>query len=198
MKITIDEKICEKYGLEVEKVLFLLCLRQNGDINEILRELLEEGIIVATDGDDSELLVTQRWSDIVDSIVLESDDGIMNVDDVRNLAAALREIFPKGIKSGSAAWRGNVREITLRLQKFFKLYGNQYSPEQIIDATKRYVESFNGSYQYMRILKYFILKSEVKTQEDGTSRVEDVSELANFLENDTVKENNDDWLIQLR
>ena len=36
----------------------------------------------------------------------------------------------------------------------------------------------------MRILKYFILKDEVKIGEDGNRYVEQVSELANFLENE--------------
>ena len=98
----------------------------------------------------------------------------------------MRELFPKGMKIGNSAWRGNVRELKLRMQKFFKLYGD-YSDEAILKATKAYVDSFNGNYTYMRILKYFILKSEVKQHQNEmgeiVSQVEDVSELANMLDN---------------
>ena len=98
----------------------------------------------------------------------------------------MRELFPKGMKVGNSAWRGNVRELKLRMQKFFKMYGN-YDDEAILEATKRYVESFNGDYTYMRILKYFILKSELKQHEgengETVQQVEDVSMLANVLDN---------------
>ena len=51
------------------------------------------------------------------------------------------------------------------MQKFFKLYGNKYTDEQILKATQDYVSSFNGNYSYMRVLKYFILKDERKSDE---------------------------------
>ena len=93
----------------------------------------------------------------------------------------MKEYFPKGLKVGSAAWRGNDRELTLRMKKFFKLYGNKWSDEQILAATKEYVESFNGDYRFMQILKYFILKSKKIEGEEG-NYIEDVSALASFLE----------------
>ena len=111
----------------------------------------------------------------------------------------MKELFPKGKKEGTQVyWRGNKRELT-RLKKFFKLYGSNYSKEQILKATKDYVESFNGLYNNMRVLKYFIWKDMRKTMEDGTVQVVEVSELADHLENvgqeEVIKQ---DWTSTLK
>ena len=63
------------------------------------------------------------------------------------------------------------------------MYGNKYSDEQIIHAAKKYVESFNGQYTYMRALKYFIWKDEKKMGSDGRKYIEEVSDLASYIEN---------------
>ena len=75
------------------------------------------------------------------------------------------------------------REISLRLKKFFKLYDNTYTDEQILTAAKNYVETFNGQYNYMRVLKYFIWKDEKKLTEDEKIQVVEISDLANYIEN---------------
>jgi len=199
MKIIIDEEVCKKHNLPIEEVVGLLFVKLTTNANSALHSLAEEEKIVSTgiDFDSGELLVTSRWNDELESILLESDKSIPSVEELSKLAAQMRELFPKGLKIGSSAWRGNVREITLRLQKFYELYGN-YKPEQILDATKRYISSFNGDYTKMRILKYFILKHEPQMGQDGIKHVEDISDLANFLENDCVDERPDDWMIELR
>ena len=108
-------------------------------------------------------LVTQRWEDVASSILLDSDTDRQSPDRIANLATKLMEIFPKEKKSGTNHYfRGNTKDITLKLKKFFKLYGNKYSDEQVLSAAQAYVSSFNGNYTYMRILKYFIWKDEKK------------------------------------
>ena len=99
----------------------------------------------------------------------------------------MRALYPRGNSSSGYPWRGNLRDLTKRLKKFFKLYGN-WTDEEIINATQRYVSHYNGDYTYMRILKYFILKSD---------KGEEGSDLATWLENDT-EVNNDDWLNEMR
>lgn len=196
MKITINEEVCKKHNLSVEETIGLLFVRLTQNAHKEIDKLINDEKVV-NDLLTDEILITQRWNDEVDSIILESDDSIPNEEELRELASKMREMFPKGFKIGSAAWRGNVRELTIRLQKFYKLYGN-YKPEQILDATKRYVQSFNGDYTKMRILKYFILKHDPQMGEDGIRHVEDISDLANFLENDCVDDKPDDWMIELR
>ena len=191
MKYIIDEKVCEKHNLTITEVLCLLFLKScDGNYSDVVSKLIKEEKIIESNTLDSNnvdyFYLTPHWDDEVSSIILESDNSVPDKDRIENLVNKMRELFPKGMKIGNSAWRGNVRELKLRMQKFFKMYGN-YSDEAILKATKAYVDSFNGNYTYMRILKYFILKSEIKQHQNDLgeviSQVEDVSELANMLDN---------------
>ena len=182
MKYCIDEKTALKHHLSMNEMLALMLFKNGCNLSVLVDKMLKRELLIQDMF--GNYLITGHWDDEMQKVLLESDKEIPKDVDLNYLVGQLREIFPKGIKTGSAAWRGNVREITLRLQKFFKIYDSKYSDEEIINATKKYVESFNGNYTYMRILKYFILKDEVKVDEEGNRYVEQVSELANFLENE--------------
>lgn len=191
MKIVINEDICKKHNISLKEVLGILFLHEcEGDIEDTLNKLIAEEKAIIEEGT-NKIFPTQHWSDEVQTILLEKDEEVPKETRIVALAKAMRNIFPTGMKYGSSAWKGNVRELVLRLQKFFKLYGD-YSDEDIINATQRYVDSFNGNYTYMRILKYFILKHERKTNEEGIGYIEDTSDLANFLENKET-EKSEDW-----
>lgn len=196
MNYTINEDIASKHHLTINDVLLMMLIKNKCDIENNIESLLHRDIITKS-ALFNDIKLTQHWNEELQKVLLDSDKVIPKTNDLTYLVTTLRNIYPKGIKSGSAAWRGNVREITLRLQKFFKIYGSTYNEEDIIEATKKYVESFNGNYTYMRILKYFILKDEVKINEDGVRYVEQISELANFLENDTSSVDTN-WDIELR
>lgn len=182
MKYSIDEKTALKHHLNINEILALMLLKQGCNISILIDRMLKRELIVQDMF--GNYIITEHWDDELQKVLLESDKDVPKDTDLNYLVGQLRELFPKGIKTGSAAWRGNVREIKLRLQKFFKIYENTYSDEAIIEATRKYVDSFNGNYAYMRILKYFILKDEIKMDEEGNRYVEQVSELANFLENE--------------
>ena len=105
------------------------------------------------------------------------------------LAKSLQELFPKGIKENTIyPWRDSTKIIAERLTLFFKKFG-EYPKEEVIDATKRYVESFNGNTRYMQVLKYFILKPD---KEVGGS----ISMLASYLEN-KEQANNQNWTTKV-
>lgn len=193
MKLIIDENVCSQHNLKLEEVLCALTSKLCSNLYNLIDALRDKGVFYK----EGEPMLTSRWNDEIEAILLESDNIVPTKERCASLAEKLRELFPKGIKSGNAAWRGNVREITLRLQKFFKLYGNKWTDEQIINATSRYINHFNGNYTFMRILKYFILKSEKKVDEEGNGYIEDISELATWLENDTEVDN-DNWLNEVR
>jgi hypothetical protein len=180
MKYCIEENVAKRHHLSINELLGLMLFKNGCNPQQLINKMLERELIVQDMFGNYQL--TMHWDDELQKVLLESDVEVPKDNDLNYLVGQLREIFPKGIKTGSAAWRGNKREITLRLQKFFKIY-DKYTDEEIISATKKYVESFNGNYTYMRILKYFILKDEVKVGEEGRY-VEQVSELANFLENE--------------
>ena len=153
--------------------------------------LIEEHTILGTN-----LLVTQRWSDLSDRALLSADKSVPDNKRLENLAKALKEIFPAGKKEGTSQyWKGNLRDNTLRVAKFFKLYGDKYTDEQLIEAAKNYVSSHNGKYQYMRVLKYFIWKDARKVNSEGESYIEEVSDLAAFIENAKDEKNlKEDWM----
>lgn len=195
MKITIDEDVCRKNGLELSDLFAILYIRCTDNVEKHKEYIANNEIIVNRD---NQYFIDAAYSELVDSILLTSDKSIPEKLDCEKLAIDMRQLFPKGIKTGSSAWRGNLREITLRLQKFFKLYGSDWTEEQILAATKRYIESFNGDTKFMRILKYFILKSEKKFNEEGKFVVEEVSELATWLENDDLEKEDTLWQSELK
>lgn len=196
MDININEEICKKYGLDVSEVLAVLLIKTCNDIPKLF-SILEEKEIVVRDLLQG-YMVTQRWDDAVSAVLLDSDVKAPSPDRLENLATQLMEAFPKQKKVGTCHYfRGNRKDIILRLKKFFKLYG-KYTDEQIVTAAKKYVESFNGDYSYMRILKYFIWKDEVKINSEGDRYVDEVSDLANWIENAGQEEDlRNDWTSNL-
>lgn len=198
MKITIDEDVCKQYGLEVAELLAILLVKTSTNIPRLFNNIEAKQYIIkdAFEG----YLVTQKWNDVSESIILDSEKA--NVKDenkkIEDLALELMAIFPAQKKQGTCHYfRGNRKDISLRLKKFFKLYGNSYTKEQILEAARKYVASFNGNYSYMRILKYFIWKDERKTDSEGKGYIEETSDLASYIDNNG-EESNNDWTAELR
>ena len=197
MKITIDEDACKKVKLSLPEVLMITLVKTGVNIETLLKQMKEKQILVEEHtllG--TNLLVTQRWSDLSDKALLSADKSVPDNKRLENLARALMEVFPAGKKEGTSQyWKGNLRDNTLRLAKFFKLYGDKYTDEQMIEAAKNYVSSHNGKYQYMRVLKYFIWKDTRKVNSEGEGYIEEVSDLAAFIENAKDEKNlKDDWM----
>ena len=154
MKYTIDEEVCKKSHLDIHLLLTILLLNTGTDFKKNLQELLDREIIIEEKtllG--TQYLITNRWADVVSSILLDSEKDNLNEFDERleNLARKLMAIFPEGKKMGTTMyWRGNVKEIKLKLKKFFKTYSDKYTDEQILQAAQDYVSSFNGNYGFKR------------------------------------------------
>lgn len=181
MNITISEEICKKNELKPEELLAILLVKTGTDIPKLFNSLTEKQILVKDIF--GGYMVTQRWDDVASTILLDSDKNKQSPERIENLAVQLAEIFPKEKKAGTCHYfRGNKKDTILRLKKFFKLYGS-YTDEQILEAARKYVASFNGNYSYMRVLKYFIWKDEVKIDGEGNRYVDEVSDLANWIEN---------------
>ena len=192
MKYTIDEAVCAEHNLTLPEALCLLACKSCDNIYQLLDEMKEKELLTKQGNP----YPTPHWEEELSGILLEADKSVPVKERCTRLAEQMRQLFPKGIKTGNAAWRGNVREVTLRLQKFFKLYGDKWTDEEILEATQRYIDHFRGDYTYMRILKYFIMKSDRKMDEEGTVHIEDISELATWL--DIPEEQIDeDWTSSL-
>lgn len=197
MKVTISDEVCKKNGLETDEVLALLLVKTGTDIPKLFEALIEKKVLVKDIF--GGYMVTQRWDDVVSTIILDSDRDKQTPERLENLAIKLAEIFPREKKAGTCHYfRGNKKDNILRLKKFFKLYGH-YTDDQILDAARRYVASFNGNYTYMRVLKYFIWKDAVKQDAEGKGYVDETSDLANWIENKgQVNSTNTDWTSTLK
>lgn len=189
MTISINESICKENKLSLAELLSILLIKTGADIPNLFKNLEEKEVIVKDVF--GGYMITQRWDDVASTILLDSDKDSQAPERIENLAIKLSEIFPKEKKAGTCHYfRGNKKDNILRLKKFFKLYG-YYTDEQILDAAKRYVASFNGNYTYMRVLKYFIWKDEVKQDAEGKGYIDENSDLANWIENKSHVDNTD-------
>lgn len=199
MKITIDEKQCGKHLLTPEEVFIALAVRQTREFQKTIDNMVSREILTVVDG---KYMVTQHWSDEIDEIIADSSGAIDNEERLLNLAKQMRELYPRGkMPDTPYLYRCNNREVVLKLKKFFTLYGN-YKDEDILDATRRFVASFQGNYRYLPLIKYFIHKDKLKLGEDGQQHVVPESQLASYLENKEDTSNlvtaSDDWLTNVR
>ena len=199
MVISLDNKVIERSGLSLGEVLFLISLENNVDFSDAERSLRNAGFISYAYDKETHLpvgyFVTRAGKDKLNSIILDSDKVVGTNDftqRIETLVPQLQSIYPGGKNFNNQYWRGNKTDIKRKLQTFFKKYGNDYTDEQIINATKSYVSGFNSSYQYMRLLQYFIWKEEIK---DGVKVP--ISELANHIEN-AGQNSNQDWEVILK
>lgn len=197
MTITIDEEVCKNWGLTMPEVLALTLVKTGVDVSVLFASLEDKKALVKDIF--NKYLVTLGYDEKVVSVLLDSDKDRQSQDRIESLAAKMMELFPSGKKQGTYQYyRGNKRDITLRLKKFFKLYGNRFTDEQILEATDKYVKAFNGNYSYMRVLKYFIWKDEKKLDSEGIGYVSEVSDLASYIENKSEVSVDTDWTSSLK
>ncbi len=210
MKVKIDEKVCIKYKMTLQESLLALVVRNLSStttMKGLLDNMVNRKILVK---DKDNYLITQHWSEVLDEIICDSSGNNTRSDEeLLELAIKVKDCFPQCKmrdrfgRETPYYYRCNKSEVAKSLKRFFTQFGNEYSDEDIIDATKRYVASFNGNYVGMRLAKYFIMKNPVKQGENGDGYVEQVSDLLTFLENKESDEggvevnNPDAWFNKL-
>lgn len=208
MKTVLNEKICLKHKLTLQELLVALAVR-GGKVNEVVDNLVSREVIVERNG---EYYITQHWNDVVDEILCDSTNNGVDLSDERllSLAKRVQECFPV-MKMRNAYgqdtpfyYRCNKTEIKNKLKKFLTVYGD-VPDDDIVNATKRYVATYaSKGYVGMRLAKYFIIKEDRKLHADEEMHVEEISDLATFLENKTDEGetsdivNGDDWLVNSR
>jgi len=191
----INKDSCSKWELTVPELLILLLIKTDVNIKETVENMLKKQMLVRDEN--NELLITERWNNAADSAILDADDAIPDDVEIEQLVIELMNCFPTGKKSGTNIyWKNNRKDNILRLKKFYKKYGNTYTTDDILKATQRYVESFNGKWDYMRVLKYFIWKDTKKEGEDGKLYIEETSDLATYIEN--LNQTDVEWRSELR
>lgn len=191
-KVSINKDVLEKNNLSMDEFLVLLLTYNKANIQEVKQSLVEKGLADFSVFDD-ELVISSATKDLITSITIDSDVKVLSKDkEFRELADKLKELFPKGKKAGTTyMWRDSTAVIARKLKTLVVKYDYQFTEEQAIKATKAYVESFNGDYTYMQLLKYFILKS----LPDGEIK----SDFMSYIENEGQEDElSDNWLNEMR
>ena len=193
MKLTVDEYILDKYDLSLNEFLVLYLSANSVNIKSCMESLIQKGLAYKDMFYENSIVVSNNIKDTVSSIIIESDKNIIDKDQqFTDLANKLRELYPSGRKEGTTyMWRGTTAEIAKKLKTLVVKYGYSFTEEQVIKATKEYINSFNGNYKRMRLLKYFILKSE----KDADDNINVISELMSFIENEgQLDSERNDWM----
>nr|DAE12450.1 MAG TPA: hypothetical protein [CrAss-like virus sp. ctjK323] len=197
MKITLDEKTCLKNKLTLQEALIATAVSM-GNYKSVFDNMINRHILGIMGQS-----IDSKWKDVIKNLINAEDERF------ETLATKVQECFPKQklmYADGTASpfyFRCNKTEIKNKLKKFLTIYGD-VSDEDIIDATKRYVASYaSKGYRGMRLAKYFIMKDDRKLMADDEIHVEEISDLATFLENkteDTPSDivDGDDWLMNSR
>ena len=196
MKLTIDQTILDKNNLTIEEFLVLFLSAREVDIGVISQSLVAKGLADKDLFSSGKLVISDEVKDLVSTISIESDKNVIDKDsEFTELATELREIYPAGRKDGTTyMWRGTTAEVAKKLKTLVVKYGYTINREDVLKATKEYVNSFNGNYRYMQLLKYFILKSV----RDADGNVDIKSELMSLIENsDQIDAQRDDWVSNM-
>ena len=196
MKLTIDQTILENNNLTLEEFLVLFLSAKEVDIGDISQSLVAKGVADKDLFSSGKLVISDKVKDLISTISIDSDKNVIDKDsEFTELATELREIYPAGRKDGTTyMWRGTTAEVAKKLKTLVVKYGFVINKESVIKATKEYVNSFNGNYRYMQLLKYFILKS-VK---DADGNVDIKSELMSIIENSgQLDAQREDWVSNM-
>lgn len=192
MILNIDDNVCKIHNTSKEEILVLGAIQYGSQ--DVYESLIKKGYITAMNESlfelDKKYTITNKGINLLSDVILDSDGGIMEIEDnIKKLANTLRDIYPAGKIAGTSYYyKGNTADIEKKLKSFYKRYGNCYSDEQIIEATRRYIQSFNGNYTYLKLLKYFIWKDEKRDGEIIQS-----SMLADWIENEGQGNHNNNW-----
>lgn len=201
-KIEIDEAKCLKLGLTLQETLIALAISM-GKYKETATNMVNRGILTLDLFKQGSPDITSKWKGKVSSFLASDEQRL------ETLALKVQDCFPKqklmyaNGRESPFYFRCNKTEIKNKLKKFLDFYG-EVSDDDIIDATKRYVDTYaSKGYLGMRLAKYFILKDDRRLTADDEVHVEQLSDLATFLENKSDGKpqdivNGDDWLLNSR
>lgn len=196
MTITLTEDACKAFGVSVGEALYLLAIGSGLDLEEAEKSMRAKGYVKKPSNTllSLPLRLTTKGKEVITGIIADSTPKGTDARLI-SLAQELREVFPKGKKDGTNNyWSDGATIIVRRLKLFFKKYGD-FTNDQILTAARKYVESFNGNYQFMRTLKYFIFKDARGLE----GNIENTSELLTYIENEGQEETlGNDWTSTLK
>lgn len=182
MRFSIDTSVIENEGMSMQEfcVVLYYLTGGKGTLNtELCEGLWNRNVLRKTE---SGFELKPHMTQVIQAMIAISDPEVLGSRDINALADKLRALYPEGKKNGTCYyWRDSTKVIAQRLAIFFKKYSNRFTVDDIIEATRAYVNSFNGDYRYMQLLKYFIYK-------------DDNSQLLSYLENAGQGSDQRDWM----
>lgn len=184
MRIVIDTDKVEKSGMKMDEVAYLTSLYFKLPIKkDLIFDLTKKGVATyhhLEDGIPIDITLTKEGTRVIESIFLDSEyNDTVVVDRYMVLADKLRALFPPGRKPGTnLQWKDSTVMVSNRLKALVKNYGIEFTDDEAVDATKRYVDSFRGDYRYMQTLKYFLFKFN-----SNNGIREESSQFLSYLEN---------------
>lgn len=186
----LDNKSC------IAEILALLSIANECDITSAIDSIYSKGLICR--GANGKFILTDSGINLLNNVNIASTKGIPSKQRLIELAKKMKEVFPKGMKDNKYPWQSSANDISIFLGRFFIKYPN-ITDEEILDATKRYVEHFEDNPKAMRLLKYFIIKGEKKPfiDESGNMiyKVVETSDLASWIENKEDENKRDELLF---
>lgn len=194
MKITIDTEILKSYNLTLEEFYLLLFHCTGKDYITVSNRLIQKNLVSSSVFKNTDFIPPDSTKQLVEKIIIDSNKKVQNTkSELEDIAEALRNLYPQGKKPGTTyMWRDSVAIITKKLQSLIVQFDYHFTKEQAIKATETYIKSFNGDYTYMQLLKYFILKKNIKTGELQ-------SDFMSYIENENEDIDIDhNWTVQLK
>lgn len=179
-------------NLTPAEIITLLMIANNVDYVVTLDVLHKKSYVNYHNG---KYTLMEKGQQAIDTINFESAVPIKERCNQVSLAKQLKSLFPKGKKPGTNQyWAEGEALIAKRLHKFYDKYG-KFDDDLILQATKKYIEGFNGDYRFMRTLKYFIWAEKI----NAGGELESTSDLLTYIEN-AGEENtlNNTWDIEMR
>lgn len=162
MRITIDTDILSRNNISLGEFLVLLLGYNNCNFYECVGSLVDKKLADIDKYTIGNIVLSGNSKDFIARLLTEADERLKKspVKDFYILAAKLRNIYPEGNKAGTTyLWRGTVEEIAQKLMVLVTIHGFIYTEDEAIRATKEYISNFKGDRAHMKLLKYFILRT---------------------------------------
>ena len=141
--ICLSKEACASNGITLGEALLLLTIHNEQDLVQAKSSLVHKGLITAKRDENFQPIgwkLTRHGAEIIDNVIVDSSKPVTTENKLDKLAQELKDLFPKGKKPGTNNyWAEGKALIVRRLKLFFKKYGDDYPFEDIIEATRNYV-----------------------------------------------------------
>ena len=186
MKITIDTDVLQEKNLTFQQFLVLLIAYKNIDYKKVMDSLIELGIAHKDIYDPYSLVLSDNTRNGIMRILVDCDKRVTESNiDFESVAVKMRDLYPKGYKPGTTyPWRDSVAVIVGKLKTLVSKYDFYFTEDEAVAATKEYLDTYKNDNKFMKLLRYFILKTDT----DGAGNRQIKSDFMTIIENNRLRE----------